>query len=73
MLAQDSGGKAHRKFGASSAIEPDLSQVDDPRQGARLIRAFLGISDARIRHAVVQMVEELGSVPTGPLGGGATG
>ncbi len=56
---------------ASFAIETDLSQVNDPKQGARLVRAFLGIADPRIRLAIVQMVERLGSSPEG-LGERAT-
>ena len=36
MLEQDAGRKAHRKFSASSAIETGLSQINDPKQGARL-------------------------------------
>jgi hypothetical protein len=65
MLTQDAGRKAHRKFGDSSPIEPGLSQIHDPKQGARLVRAFLGIDDPRIRLAIVQMVEKLGSASTG--------
>ena len=65
MLDQNAGRKAHRAFSVSSAIEPDPSQVNDPKQGARLVRAFLGISDPRIRLAIVQMVERLGSSPSG--------
>lgn len=72
MLAQDAGRKAHRKFGASSAIETGLSQTHDPKQGARLVRAFLGITDPRIRLAIVQMVEKLGSASHGSSGGKAT-
>ena len=53
----------------TSAIETDLSH--DPKQGARLVRAFLGISDPRIRLAIVQMVERLGSSAQG-LGERAT-
>jgi hypothetical protein len=61
MLEQDAGRKAHRKFAASSAIEAGLSQINDPKQGARLIRAFLRITDPRVRLAIVQMVEKVGS------------
>jgi hypothetical protein len=61
MLARDVSGKAHRKFAASSAIEAGLSQINDPKQGARLIRAFLRITDPRVRLAIVQMVEKVGS------------
>ncbi len=71
MLDQNAGRKAYREFSASSAIETDLSQTHDPKQGARLVRAFLGISDPRIRLAIVQMVERLGSSPQG-LGERAT-
>ncbi len=71
MLDQNAGRKAQREFSVSSAIETDLSQVNDPKQGARLVRAFLGIADPRIRLAIVQMVERLGSSPEG-LGERAT-
>ncbi len=63
MLDQNAGRKAQREFSVSSAIETDPSQVNDPKQGARLVRAFLGISDPRLRSAIVQMVERLGSSP----------
>ena len=45
MVEQDAGRRAHRKFAASSAIETGLSQINDPKQGARLVRAFLRITD----------------------------
>ena len=61
MLAQHAGRKAHRKFGACSAIETGLSQGNDPKQGARLVRAFLRITDPTLRLSIVQMVEKVGS------------
>jgi hypothetical protein len=61
MLARDVSGKAHRKLAASSAIEVGLSQINDPKQGARLIRAFLRITAPRVRLAIAQMVEKVGS------------
>ena len=61
MLEQDAGRKAHRKFAASSVIETDPSQISDPKQGARLVRAFLRITDPTVRLAIVQMVEKVGS------------
>jgi hypothetical protein len=61
MLEHDAGRKARHTFGASSEIETGLSQIDDPQQGARLVRAFLRITDPRIRLAIVQMVERFGS------------
>jgi hypothetical protein len=63
MLEQDSEPKAHRKFAASSALEMSLSQTHDPQEGARLVRAFLRITDPGIRSAIVQMVERLESAP----------
>jgi hypothetical protein len=71
MLDQNAGRKVQRMFSVSSVIEADLSQASDPKQGARLVRAFLGISDPRVRLAIVQMVERLGSSPEG-LGERAT-
>ena len=61
MVEQDAGRKAHRKFAASSAIETSLSQINDPKQGARLVRAFLRITDPTLRLSIVQMVEKVGS------------
>jgi hypothetical protein len=61
MSEQDAGRKAYRKFAVSSAIETGLSQIDDPKQGARLVRAFLRIANPAVRLAIVQMVEKVGS------------
>ena len=61
MLEQDTEPKAHRKFAAPSALEMSLSQTRDPREGARLVRAFLRIADPGVRSAIVQMVEKMGS------------
>ena len=63
MLEKDAGRTAHRKFAASSAIETRLSQINDPKQGARLVRAFLRITNPAVRLAIVQMVEKVGSAP----------
>ena len=63
MLEQDAGRTAHRKFGASSAIETGLSQINDPKQGARLVRAFLRITDPTLRLAIVQWSRRLGLLP----------
>jgi hypothetical protein len=63
MLDQDSGRKADRKFAAPSALEANLSRTPDPQEGARLVRAFLRITDPRVRLAIVQMVEKMGSAP----------
>ena len=60
MLEQDTGRKAH-KFAVSSAVETNLSQTNDPQEGARLVRAFLRIADAEVRSAIVRMVENMGS------------
>jgi hypothetical protein len=61
MLAEDGGRKAHRKLDVSSEIETGFSQINDPKQGARLVRAFLRITDPIVRLAIVQMVEKAGS------------
>jgi hypothetical protein len=61
MSAEDGGRKAHRKFDVFSEIETGLSQINDPKQGARLVRAFLRITDPVVRLAIVQMVEKVGS------------
>jgi hypothetical protein len=70
MLEQDAGRIAHRTFAASSAIETGLSQINDPKQGARLVRAFLRITDPTVRLAIVYMVEQVGSAPADRLGDG---
>ena len=64
MLDRDAGRKAHRTFAASSEIETGLSQINDPKQGARLVVLEgipLRITDPTIRLAIVQMVEKVGS------------
>jgi hypothetical protein len=61
MFERDAGGEAHRTFAASSEIEIGLSHINDPKQGARLVRAFLRITDPTLRLAIVQMVEDVGS------------
>ena len=61
MLEQDSEPKAHRKFAACSALETSFPQTYDPQEGARLIRAFLQISDPRARSALVDLVEKMGA------------
>jgi hypothetical protein len=63
MLEQDAGRKAHRAFAASSEIETGLSRINDPKQGARLVRAFLRITDPMVRVEIVHMVENVGSAP----------
>jgi hypothetical protein len=60
MLQQDSEPKAHRKFVASPGLEGSLPH--DPQEGARLVRAFLRITDPGVRSAIVHMVETMGSV-----------
>jgi hypothetical protein len=52
MSEQDAGRKAHRKFAVSSAIETGLSQINDPKHGARLVRAFLRIANPAVRLAM---------------------
>ena len=63
MLEQDAGRKARRTFAASSEIETGLSQTNDPQQGARLVRAFLRITDPTVRLAIIQMIEKMGYAP----------
>ena len=63
MLEQDGGPKASRKFAVSSEIETGLSQTNDPQQGARLVRAFLRITDPRVRLAIGKMVDKMGYAP----------
>lgn len=61
MLEEDSEPEAHRKFAASAALAMSRSQIRDPQEGARLVRAFLRIADPGVRSAIVQMVEKMGS------------
>ena len=56
MVEQDSGRKDHHKFAASSPFEMNLSQTNDPQEGARLVQA-----DPGVRSAIVRMVETMGS------------
>jgi hypothetical protein len=63
MLEQDSGRKDHHKFAVSSPFEMNPSKTNDPQEGARLIRAFLRITDPGVRSAIVRMVERMGSAP----------
>jgi hypothetical protein len=62
MLEQDAGRKDRHEF-SSSKLETVVSQANDPQQGARLIRAFLRITDPNIRLAIVRVVEKIGSAP----------
>jgi hypothetical protein len=64
MLQQHSARNADHKFAAATALETSVARINDPQEGARLIRAFLRITDPEIRLAIVQMVEKLGSAPT---------
>jgi hypothetical protein len=61
MLEQDSGREASCTFAGSFETEPGLSQTNDPREGARLIRAFFRITDPTVRMEIVEMVENIGS------------
>jgi hypothetical protein len=61
MLEQHTGRKAQHEFAGSSASQTDPSKFNDPEQGARLIRAFLRITDPRVRLAIVDMIEGIGS------------
>jgi hypothetical protein len=63
MLEQVSARKALREFAATSAFETSLSQANSPLEGARLVRAFLRITDPRLRSAIVHMVEKMASAP----------
>jgi hypothetical protein len=66
-VEQDAGQKVHRKFSAPSTLETGLSRANGPEQGIRLIRAFLRITDPKVRLAIVNMVEKIESAPaTGP-------
>lgn len=65
MLEQDSGREAPCTFAASCEIETGLSQTNDPREGARLIRAFFRITDPTVRMEIVEMVENIGSALAG--------
>jgi hypothetical protein len=64
VLEQHRVQEAHRRFAATSEIDAAFSKTNDPQQGARLVRAFLRISDPRVRMAIVQMVEKMGHTST---------
>jgi hypothetical protein len=63
MLERDADRKADRKFPAASALGARFQEPHDPQQGARLVRAFLKIADPKMRLAVIDMVERMGSQP----------
>jgi hypothetical protein len=63
MLEQVSRRKAQREFAAPPALDMNLSPSHDPQEGARLVRAFLRITDPGIRLAIVHMVEKMGRAP----------
>jgi hypothetical protein len=63
MLEQVSCRKAQRECAAPPALDMNLSQSHDPQEGARLVRAFLRITDPGIRLAIVHMVEKMGRTP----------
>jgi hypothetical protein len=62
MLERDAGRKDRHEF-SSLMLETGVSQTNDPQQGARLIRAFLRITDPDIRLAIVRVVEKIGGAP----------
>jgi hypothetical protein len=62
MLEPDAGRKDRHEF-SSLMLETGVSQTNDPQQGARLIRAFLRITDPDIRLAIVRVVEQIGGAP----------
>jgi hypothetical protein len=39
-----------------------FQQINDPKQGARLVRAFLRITDPMVRLAIVHVVEKIGQL-----------
>ena len=59
MLDQDTSWKAYRTSAALSVVETGLSRINDPKEGARLVRAFLRITDPTVRLAIVDMVERV--------------
>ena len=61
-MEQDAGRKDRHEF-SSLMLETGVSQTNDPQQGARLIRAFLRITDPDIRLAIVRVVEKIGGAP----------
>lgn len=61
MLEQDLDQKADRRFAAAPALRIGISPTSDPQEGARLVRAFLGIADPAVRSAIVQMIEKMSS------------
>jgi hypothetical protein len=61
-LERDASRKDRHEF-SSLMLETGVSQTNDPQQGARLIRAFLRITDPDIRLAIVRVVEKIGGAP----------
>ena len=62
-MEPDAGQKAHCKIECALRARNGLSQADDPQQGARLVRAFLRITDPRVRLAIIHMVEKMSLRP----------
>lgn len=54
-MEQDAGREADHGVAAG------LSGTNDPRQGARLVRAFLRITDPKVRLIIIDMVEKMES------------
>ena len=46
------------KSGGPNAVEKEVLRAADPKEGVRLIRAFLKINDPSVRQKIVDMVEQ---------------
>jgi hypothetical protein len=63
MLERVRGEEAHRDYDWPAGIELSVARNNDPQEGARLVRAFLRITDPEMRAVIVHLVETLGPKP----------
>jgi hypothetical protein len=55
--------EADVKSGGPNAGENDVLRAADPKEGVRLIRAFLKINDPSVRRKIIDMVEQAWADP----------
>jgi hypothetical protein len=57
MIKKDVAGATSARTRATEKTRPNL--VASPEEGARLIRAFVGVRNPRVRKAIIAFVENL--------------
>jgi hypothetical protein len=63
MCTQDEDSQRSVEFRTSSRTEARVSRTGDPKEGVKLIKAFVQIPDPSVRLAIIQMVERLSPAP----------